>query len=179
MRKWASVVAVLAALTASGTAEADTPPDVYSDYAEDGVLSCGHSRAALKGVLNDAGIHQYGDPLTFLGLKLAVRQQLAGGCRREQRAVLPIGSASGGEGPPTASGGDTDASAGAKERSGSSKPVRPSEDPSTSSGEDRAEALPEGALSSGQDGWMLLLGVMLLLLTLGSGGWAARRVFND
>ena len=98
MRKWASV-AVLAALVGARTPRSpSTPPKVYSDYAADGVLSCGHSRAALKGVLNDASIHQYGDPLTFVGLKLAVRKQLAGGCRREERAVLPDGPVRGAAG---------------------------------------------------------------------------------
>ena len=48
MRKWSSVAACLAALAFAGAA-GDTPPDVYSDFAEDGSLSCGHSRAALKG----------------------------------------------------------------------------------------------------------------------------------
>ena len=87
MRKWSSVAACLAALAFVGAAGADTPPDVYSDFALDGSLSCGHSRAALKGVLTDATIHQYGDPLTFLGLKLAVRKQLAGSCRRAEPAA--------------------------------------------------------------------------------------------
>src|SRR5918994_365085 len=85
MRKWLSVAALLAALTCAGPAAADTPAQVYSDFAEDGVLSCGHSRGALKGVLSDASLHQYGDPYTYLGLKLAVRKQLAGGCRRNDR----------------------------------------------------------------------------------------------
>src|SRR5215203_2171893 len=83
MRRLSSLAACLAALAFAGVAGADTPPDVYSDFAEDGSLSCGHSRAALKGVLTDASIQQYGDPLTFLGLKLAVRKQLAGSARRQ------------------------------------------------------------------------------------------------
>src|SRR5215210_2662005 len=87
MRKWASAVVVAAALSTAGAAQADGPPAVYSDFAEDGALSCGHSRSALKATLNDASIHQYGDPLTFLQLKLAIRKQLAGGCRVTTRAV--------------------------------------------------------------------------------------------
>ena len=90
MRKWSSVAACLAALAFVGAAGADTPPDVYSDFALDGSLSCGHSRAALKGVLTDATIHQYGDPLTFrpqargakaIGRELPSREAGSGGRR--------------------------------------------------------------------------------------------------
>jgi hypothetical protein len=165
---------VVAALVAAGAAvAADNPPGVYSDYATDGVLSCGHSRAALRGVLNDASIQQYGDPLTILGLKLAVRKQLAGGCRRKERATLPIGSAA-------RSGGTTPPSAAPPSNPGSStKPSsqRPKQPPANAGAEVQAGAL--GAAGDGRDGWMVLLGVALLLVTLGSGGWAARRAFND
>jgi hypothetical protein len=174
MRRWASL-AVAAALIASGAAiAADNPPAVYSDYAKDGVLSCGHSRAALRGVLNDASIQQYGDPLTILGLKLAARKQLAGGCRRKERATLPIGSAARtGETtvPPTQA-----QSEGSRRQPSGGRPAphRPSARPS---GEVQAGTL--GAAGDGRDGWMVLLGIALLLVTLGSGGWAARRAFND
>src|SRR5215207_4977895 len=87
MRKWSSVTVVVVALAAPTTALAEGPPEVYSDFAEDGVLSCGHSRSALKATLNDASIHQYGDPLTFTGLRLAIRKQLAGGCRRRSERL--------------------------------------------------------------------------------------------
>ena len=176
MRKSASLAVLAAALIAAGAAAADTPPEVYSDYAEDGVLSCGHSRAALKGVLNDASIHQYGDPYTLLGLKLAVRKQLAGGCRRQERAVLPIAPDAGGdEGTP---GSGSTGEAGAKESSRTDTNADPKG--SSSSRDKTAEALAEDEATSNQrDGWIVLLGVVLLLLTLGSGGWAARRAFTD
>ena len=175
MRRWSSLAVVVAALVAAGAAvAADNPPGVYSDYAKDGVLSCGHSRAALRGVLNDASIQQYGDPLTILGLKLAVRKQLAGGCRRKERATLPIGSAARSVGttlPPTHPRSDERSR---RQPSGG----RPAQKPPASSGADpQAAAL--GAAGDGRDGWMVLLGVALLLVTLGSGGWAARRAFND
>ena len=175
MRKWASLAVLAAALIAAGPATADTPPEVYSDYAEDGVLSCGHSRAALKGVLNDASIHQYGDPYTVLGLKLAVRKQLAGGCRRQERAVLPIAPVGGGD-DGTPGSGSTEA--GAKESSRTDTNADPKG--SSSSRDETVEALAEDEATSNQrDGWIVLLGVVLLLLTLGSGGWAARRAFTD
>ena len=175
MRRWSSLAVAVAALVAAGAAAAaDNPPGVYSDYATDGVLSCGHSRAALRGVLNDATIQQYGDPLTILGLKLAVRKQLAGGCRRKERATLPIGSAarSGGTTPPSAEPPSTNP--GSSREPSSQRPKPP---PANSGAEAEAGAL--GAAGDGQDGWMVLLGVALLLVTLGSGGWAARRAFND
>jgi hypothetical protein len=174
MRKWSSVAACLAALAFAGAAGADAPPDVYNDFAEDGSLSCGHSRAALKGVLTDASIHQYGDPLTFLGLKLAVRKQLAGSCRRAESAAAEDESPVGG----TGTRGDSDESG-----AGGAKP--PSEEaqdrPRTTERlqEEEEQAVPLGVRGSGQDGRMTLLGVVLLLLTLGSGGWAARRAFTE
>ena len=57
MRKWVSLLAVLAGLAFTQSALADSPAAVYSDFAEDGVLSCGHSRSALKGALNDASLY--------------------------------------------------------------------------------------------------------------------------
>lgn len=123
MRKQArtTLVAVVAflALIASAGAESSGPAQIYSDFARDGVLSCGHSEADLRSVLDDASINQYGDPVTLSRLKLAIRRQLAGGCP---------GSAD------------------------------------------------EGSGLTG--GWMVLIGSALLLLTLGSGGWAARRAFH-
>jgi hypothetical protein len=175
MRRLSSLAACLAALAFAGVAGADTPPDVYSDFAEDGSLSCGHSRAALKGVLTDASIHQYGDPLTFLGLKLAVRKQLAGSCRRAKPAAAdeepPVGG--------TAVPGDPDepGAGGAKPPSEEEAEGRP---PSTERPQEEEEqAVPLEVPSPGEDGRMTLLAVALLLLALGSGGWAARRAFTE
>jgi hypothetical protein len=175
MCRWVSVVVLAMALIAPDVAGAETPADVYSDYATDGVLSCGHSRAALKGVLNDASIYQYGDPLTFVGLKLAVRKQLANGCRREEKAALPIGSAAGG------GGGEPTAGPRGEADGGTSSRKTENSDPkdSGSDGERQGEPVITGPTSNVQDGRMILLGIVLLLLTLGSGGWAARRAFSD
>ena len=178
MRRLASAVAVVvAALISSAVARADTPPEVYSDYAEDGVLSCGHSRGALKGVLNDASIYQYGDPLTFLGLKLAVRKQLAGGCRRDERSAVPIESTLPGRGesaftsPPAPQGGAR-STTGTRSKASRAAPQRPA-------GGAKEPPVFDDSVSTDQDGWMVVLGVLLLLVTLGSGGWAARRAFTD
>jgi hypothetical protein len=174
MRRLSSLAACLAALAFAGVAGADTPPDVYSDFAEDGSLSCGHSRAALKGVLTDATIYQYGDPFTFLGLKLAVRKQLAGSCRRAAPAAAEEESPVGGTGTP----GDSD-----EPGAGGAKP--PSEEvegrpPTTERPQEEEEqAVPLEVPSPGEDGRMTLLAVALLLLALGSGGWAARRAFTE
>src|SRR5919204_2344057 len=82
VRARASLIAVLVALVfATGIAYADGPADVYNDYAQDGRLSCGHSRSALENVLRSGSINQYGDPYTLARLKLAIRRQLAGVCR--------------------------------------------------------------------------------------------------
>jgi hypothetical protein len=175
MRKWASVAIAFAALVGVDAGLADTPPDVYNDFASDGVLNCGHSRSALEGALNDASIYQYGDPLTFIGLKLAIRRQLAGGCRqRRERTLAFLGSTSGGN-PPAAT---AQPQPGTRKSDGSSKtqPANPQGAPPLAAPDEVG-----GDVASGvrQDGWMVLLGVLLLLLTLGSGGWAARRAFTD
>jgi hypothetical protein len=67
-------------LSATAIAHA-SPGDVYSDFAQDGVLACTHSRADLSAVLRSGSLNQYGDPYTLTRLKLEVRRQLAGGCR--------------------------------------------------------------------------------------------------
>jgi cobalamin biosynthesis Mg chelatase CobN len=171
MRKWVSVLAILAGLAFAEPAMADSPAEVYSDFAEDGVLSCGHSRSALKGVLNDASLHQYGDPLTFAQVKVAIRRQLAGGCRRRTAA----GAGSTGDAiPDESSSGQGSASAtGGPEQ----KQRPPSSDDSTPQA---AEQNPNGSSEdSRRSGGMVLLGVGLLLLALGSAAWAARRAFGD
>lgn len=117
-----AVAVVLSVAFVAGAAAAESgPARVYSDFARDGVLSCGHSEADLRAVLNDASIYEYGDPVTLNRLKLVIRRQLEeGGC-----------------------------------------PGIANEEP--------------GGLTAG---WMVLVGSVLLLLTLGSGGWAARRAYQ-
>jgi hypothetical protein len=166
MRAWASALAILACLVCAQPALADSPAAVYSDFAEDGVLSCGHSRSALRGALNDASLYQYGDPLTFIQLKLAIRRQLAGACRRTT-ASRARGGAS-----PDESTSRARSSTGPK-----SKQQQPRSERSTA--EATANGSNDASDDSKQSGGMVLLGVGLLLLTLGSGGWAARRAFGD
>jgi hypothetical protein len=172
MRGWVSLAAVLAALVWAAPGLADSPATVYSDYASDGKLSCGHSRSALTGVLNDASLYQYGDPLTFLQLKLEIRRQLAGGCR----ASTDGASGSGESTPPsTAEGEGAATNRGSNARSGRHDTKRPPSSGKTA-GPPRGP-LVAGAGSGHQGGRMVLLGVSLLLVALGAGGWAARRGF--
>jgi hypothetical protein len=176
MLKWASLAVAVLALAFPAAAHADSPPEVYSDFAEDGVLSCGHSRSALKGVLNDASIHQYGDPLTFIGLKLAIRKQLAGGCRRGDRRSERSLSLFTAAGSGVAPSGSTES----KANSSKSSPIKPNRPRKRMQGHpDPPPAAAGVATGNDQDGRMVLLAVVLLLLTLGSGGWAARRALSD
>ena len=168
MRRWASLVAVTAALVCAAPALADSPASVYSDYASDGRLSCGHSRAALNGVLHDASLYQYGDPLTMLQLKLAIRRQLAGGCRR---STAPVAIGFVGAAPSSAGGPETNGRARHKSKRSVTKGSGSGTGPTTQS------PLVSGA-GGREDGRMVLLGVALLLVALGAGGWAARRAFN-
>jgi hypothetical protein len=121
VRAAAVAVALWVVLVAGAAAAESGPARVYSDFAQDGTLECGHSEADLRAVLNDASIYQYGDPVTLNRLKLEIRRQL------EEGSCPGIGSEE--------SGGLT-------------------------------------------GGLLLLVGSVLLLLTLGSGGWAARRAYQ-
>ena len=91
------VAAVLAALLLAPAAAASDPSVLYTDFAEDRVLSCQYSRAELRAVLSDATLNQYGDPYTVIGLEAAVRKQLAGGCDRSPESAAGDDGSSGGE----------------------------------------------------------------------------------
>ena len=81
MRTRASLVLVTIACAIAPAAYASGPGDVYTDFAQDGKLSCNHSRSDLEAALRSGTLNQYGDPLTLTRMKLAVRKQLAGdGC---------------------------------------------------------------------------------------------------
>ena len=206
MRKWVSAAAILAALVYVDPVLGDNPAAVYSDFAEDGVLSCRHSRADLIATLNDASLHQYADQLTFARLKLAIRKQLAGGCRRPARTSGPTRKKAAAseaqrrarESEPRASESEPRASESkprasesetrAKSRKASGKRVsrKPKKDAvtatTTASTGERSALKPEDTASATggrSPGGLVLLGVLLLLLTLGSGGWAARRAFGQ
>jgi hypothetical protein len=171
MRRCVSALTILASLTFAQPALADSPAAVYSDFAEDGVLRCGHSRSSLKGALNDASLNQYGDPLTFIRLKLAIRKQLASGCRSR------IASRPGGN----TDGAPDESRSGAPGSTQSARPKTKQQSPrSNQPNGQAAEQSPKGSSRhSTRSGGMVLLGVGLLLLALGSGAWAARRAFGD
>jgi hypothetical protein len=167
MRGWFKATVTVAALAVAPAAAGGGPGSVYSDYATDRALSCNHSRADLRAALSDASLNQYGDPYTMVGLKLAVRKQLAGGCRRRGRKPLYEPPAAG-----VAPRIGTSAGPGA---TGRQKP----RNSQTRQRHASSTAAPlEHAESQGQDRGMLLLGAGLLLLTLGTGGWAARRALS-
>jgi hypothetical protein len=80
MRARVSLAAVVLCACVTGVAYAGGPGGVYNDFAQDGKLSCNHSRGDLQAVLRSGVINQYGDPYTVARLKLAIRRRLAGGC---------------------------------------------------------------------------------------------------
>jgi cobalamin biosynthesis Mg chelatase CobN len=173
MRRCVSALAVLAGLAFSAPALADSPVEVYNDFASDGTLSCGHSRAALTGALKDASLQQYGDPLTSVQMKLAIRKQLAGGCRVVISARPTGGTLSG--------SGESSAGAVPSEQTKRRGEARKRAEGSSSKQSTREAAAPSASASTDgkRSGGMIFLGICLLLLVLGSGGWAARRAFGD
>jgi hypothetical protein len=170
MRRWASTVAVLAGLVFAAPALADSPAQIYTDFASDGTLSCGHSRAALRAALHDASLQQYGDPLTSLQMKLAIRKQLAGSCSLIA-SERPTGRTGAQSSPRVLPSEPTDPRQARKRQRGSS-----SEEPTR---EAKELAATSSSVGSKQSGGMILLGIGLLLVALGSGGWAARRALGD
>ena len=165
MSRWAKAVAAVAALVFVPAAAGGNPvPALYNDYASDGVLNC-HSKADLHAVLADATLQQYGDPSTMIGLKLAARKQLASGCRRSVQSQSVSG-------PSQATARDSQRAPGTRPKQHEkNKPGKRSR-MSTAPVPARAPTVEEST-----DG-RLLLGGGLLLLTLATGGWAARRAFN-
>jgi hypothetical protein len=173
MRRWASTVAVLAGLVFAAPALADSPAQVYTDFASDGTLSCGHSRAALRAALHDASLQQYGDPLTSVQMKLAIRKQLAGSCSliASERPTGSTGAARAQSSPgvPPSEPTGPKQQARKRQRGSSLEPTQEAEESAATS----------SSAGSEQSGGMILLGIGLLLVALGSGGWAACRAFGD
>jgi hypothetical protein len=174
MRKRASLAAIVVACAcgwAAGVAHAGGGPGaVYNDFAQDGKLSCNHSRADLEAVLRSGSLNQYGDPLTLAKLKLAVRKQLAGGCRRgggsRRNGTGGAGASSGGG---TDSGQNSGSSSGSPghSRTGGSTPAPPS------------QATPGRVASGGGDNASFVasrgLIIGLLVAALAFGGWLTKH----
>jgi hypothetical protein len=174
MRTRASLAAIVAACvcaSATGVARAGGGPGaVYNDFAQDGKLRCNHSRADLEAVLRSGSLNQYGDPLTLARLKLAVRKQLAGGCRRtsgsRRNGTGGAGTSAGGG---TGGGQNTGSSKGSPghPRNGGSKFVPPSQAAagrSSSSGGDNESFVASRGLIIG-----------FLVAALAFGGWLTKH----
>lgn len=71
-----SLVAVLMVVL-GGFAFAATPQDIYDDYADNGVLDGTYTDAELQAYLDDATLHQYGDPTVVSELDALVRGLLS------------------------------------------------------------------------------------------------------
>ena len=172
MRTRASAAAIVTAwVLATGVAYGGGGPSaVYNDYAADGVLSCNHSRADLEAVLRSGSLNQYGDPLRLARLKLAVRKQLAGGCRHTSAAGQ--NRATGGAGAPSAGGTksgqkSSKGAPGHPRRTGGSNKASPSQ-----AAPDRRAAA-GGGNASFVAGRGLIAG--LLVAALAFGGWLTKH----
>ncbi len=167
MCRWFSAIAAVAALGFVPAAAAGNPvPALYNDFASDGVLSC-HSKTDLRAVLADATLQQYGDPFTMIGLRLAAHKQLAGGCRHSAQSS-PSGSSESPVDPPRGTSQGTQHKHGGKHREAKRRAPRTLAAPPP----------PRASAVDGPTDKSMLLGSGLLLLTLATGGWAARRAFN-
>jgi hypothetical protein len=175
MRTRASLAAIAAAVGAwtAGTAWAGGPGDVYNDYVQDGVLSCNHSRADLEAVLRSGSLNQYGDPLTLARLKLAVRKQLAGGCRHVRR---PGHVGSGGSAAPAGGGGG--GTARGQKPAGKASPRHVRRHRGSGPARPRQAARELHATSGGDNGSFIAgrgLIVGLLVAAVALGGWLTKH----
>ena len=154
-------------------AYAGGPGEVYNDFAADGKLSCNHSRADLRNVLRSGSLNQYGDPYTLARLKLAVRRQLAGGCRRAAADSRTATSTRGGQ--PNGNTHHNSAGKPSGKRTGSGKRSR-----QRSSGSPPSSQASAG-ISNGGNGAFLSERVLVAGLLAGAlaiGGWLTRRVLT-
>jgi hypothetical protein len=151
------------------------PGGVYNDFAADGKLSCNHSRADLLNVLRSGSLNQYGDPYTLAGLKLAVRRQLAGGCRRSAADSRTATSTTGGQ----ANGnGTTDHNSAGKPKGKRTGPGNRSH--AGSSGSPPPSQASAG-ISNGGNGAFVSERVLVAGLLAGGlaiGGWLTRRALT-
>src|SRR5438067_9281525 len=171
MRTRASAAAIVTAwVLATGVAYGGGGPGpVYNDYAADGVLSCNHSRGDLEAVLRSGSLNQYGDPLTLARLKLAVRKQLAGGCRHTSGAGQ---NRTGGTGAPGA-GGTNSGQKSSKSAPGHPRRTGGSNQASPSQAAPGRRAAAGGSNASFVAGRGLIVG--LLVAALAFGGWLTKH----
>jgi hypothetical protein len=69
-------VAVLLFFALTGVVLAATPQDIYNDYAQHHQLTAKYTDAELQAYLDDATIHQYGEPSVIAGLDQLVKSVL-------------------------------------------------------------------------------------------------------
>jgi len=164
VRARASLATVVLFACVTGVAYAGGPGGVYNDFAQDGKLSCNHSRGDLQAVLRSGLINQYGDPYTLARLKLAIRRRLAGGCRLHASSSQRSGRdepATGSRTRGTGSGRNSRTSTGKRYRPGGS-----------------SHSTAAAVLSNTGNGrfvWERVLVAALLVGGVAVGGWLTRR----
>jgi hypothetical protein len=165
---------LVACVCVTGVAYGGGPGAVYNDYAADGKLSCNHSRADLLAVLRSGSLNQYGDPYTLAGLKLAVRRQLAGGCRGGSASSGSASSTTGGRSNGTGATSTQAGKSGVRRTgSGTPSPRNPTGSPSPT----QASA----GISNGGNGAFVSERVLVAGLLAGGlaiGGWLTRRALT-
>ena len=168
MRTRASLLLGVLACVFPAVADAGGPGDVYSDFVQDGKLSCNHSRADLESVLHSGTLNQYGDPLTLARLKLNVRKQLAGGCPKRSASAPPATTGTTPTGTKTTGRGGT-----GKHARHERKHVR-----APAAGQ---SALPHARLASEENGSFLAgrgLALGILAAAVALGGWLTKHALS-
>lgn len=69
-------VALVVFFALTGIVLAATPQDIYNDYADNHTLNGTYTQAELQAYLNDATIHEYGNPTIVSDLDRVVNEML-------------------------------------------------------------------------------------------------------
>jgi hypothetical protein len=163
----AAAIAVAVAIAAGAASAAGGPGGVYNDFVQNGKLGCSYSRADLQAALRSGTLNQYGDPYELARLRLAIRRQLAGGCRP--------GAYAQGDGTKVVGGATAQTGAGGRATPKHAKHSRTSaKQPATkpASRHSRQASVGGGGGSSLASRSLVLVG---LVVALGLGGWLTRR----
>jgi hypothetical protein len=170
MRTRASLLLVAVACATATAAYAGGPGDVYTDFAQDGKLSCNHSRDDLEAALRSGTLNQYGDPLTLARMKLAVRKQLAGGGCGKGGSSTPAPRATTTGPTTTTPAGGTGTQKHTKTKPG--QPRRPPND-QTSTQQARPASEDNGSFLAGRG-----LAIGLLAGAVAFGGWLTKDALS-
>jgi hypothetical protein len=86
-RRAALLAALLLAVLVPAAPASASSATIYTGFVNTGTIPCTAPKADLTGLLNDASLEEYADPLTLRAARLKARQILAHGCQATAAAA--------------------------------------------------------------------------------------------